>query len=192
MMADAASLLYSILGSSWYRRSAVILGNIRMARWIAVTIALALLLGWSAYGDPAVKFEFEANGADPRVCHLMALIMNVPRSPEAAKLSLTYAESKTQNVAFVGFAFDVGDTQFANGLPAGITPARLSSAEISAPGFTTTGRLFGGPVPDGGIMMSTQDPETARLLMGIFFEGNFRVTFARQGSAASRTYVMPR
>jgi hypothetical protein len=86
-MADAARLLYSILGSSWYRRSAVILGNIRMARWIAVTIALALLLGWPAYGDtisdPAVKFEFEANGADPRVCHLMALIMNVPRSPEA-------------------------------------------------------------------------------------------------------------
>jgi hypothetical protein len=163
-------------------------------RRVAVTIALAFLLGWPAYSDtisdPAVNFEFEANGTDPRVCHLTALIMNVPRSPEAAKLSLTYAESKSQNVAFVGFALDVGDTQFANGLPAGITPAKLSSAEISAPEFTTTGRLFGGPIPDGGIMMSTQDPETARLLMGIFFEGSFRVTFARQGSAANRTYVV--
>jgi len=162
----------------------------KLGAFVAMGLAIGSPCAADTITDSAVQFEFESNGSDPRVCHLMALIMNIPRSPEAAKLSLTYAESKAQKVAFVGFALDVGDTRFNSGLPAGISPARLSSAEIFSGKFSTTGRLFGGPVPDGGIMMSTQDPDTAGLLMGTFFDGNFQVTFTREGSQASRAYLI--
>ncbi len=122
-------------------------------------------------------------------CNVALLLTNIP-APEIVNLKLFAARTKQGNVAFFGLTLDVGDLAFANGLPSKTNKALLSKASFDSPSFSSAGRLNGGPIEDGGVLLSTADAETGELLSASFLRGQFSITFVRKGSLSSRTYVI--
>jgi hypothetical protein len=166
-----------------------------MLKMIVVSaLALLLALGQARADDIKVKndtVQFDAENkqdAQGHTCNLMAMIVD-PSRPEAVNFRLIHALSP--QALFFGFSLDVGDMRYQNGLPAGLNKVALASGDISTTSFSSDGRMYGGPAPDGGISKSTMDKATAENLWQDFLTGKFSIHFRRaNANAQPRTYII--
>ena len=131
----------------------------------ASAVALCLFSASAETLEPvAVEYDVEAKEDDVgAVCHLLVLVSNFPRSPEAVKFTLTFAVGKKTQEVFVAFIVDVGDMAVEGGQPAGITKARLSSAAFYSNAFNSPGRLYGGRPVTVGSRCQPPTPRQRRL-----------------------------
>jgi len=137
-----------------------------------------------------VQYETEVKqDSAAKACNLILLLINLP-APEVVNLKLMATRERKSSAAFFGLSFDVGDLTFANGLPSRTTKAFLSQASFDSPNFSSVGRLNGGPIDDGGVLLSTSDLNTGGLLFTSFLSGQFSISFVRKGSSNIRTYVI--
>jgi hypothetical protein len=139
--------------------------------------------------NETVQFDFEAKAdVQGRTCNLMAMILD-PSRPEVVNFRIIHALSPM--ALFFGFSLDVGDMRYQNGLPAGVDHAVLARGDVSAGSFSSEGSMYGGPAPDGGIVKSTMDGETAGKLWQGILSGNFSIHLLRATPGAKpRTYVV--
>lgn len=154
----------------------------------------ALLCAKAGSAEPLIpkhfQYEFEVKqDSAGKVCHLLLLLINIP-APEVINLKLVAGKSSQGHVAFFGLIFDVGDMTFVNGLPSKTAKTPLFKASFDSKSFSSTGRLNGGPVDDGGVMLSTVDPATGGSLFASFLSGQFSISFVRKGELNTRTYVI--
>jgi hypothetical protein len=92
---------------------------------------------------------------------------------------------------FFGFSLDVGDMRYQNGLPAGVDRAALARGDVSTGSFSSQGSMYGGPAPDGSVLKSTLDQDTARKLWQGVPSGDFSIHLLRATQGAQpRTYVV--
>src|SRR5438874_13003660 len=81
--------------------------------------------------------------------------------------------------------------RYQDGLPAGLDKVAMATGDISSGSFSSEGSMYGGPVPDGGVLKSTLDHDTARKLWLGVLAGNFSLHFLRATPGARpRTYVI--
>jgi hypothetical protein len=137
-----------------------------------------------------IQYDFEIKDDQvARACHALLLITNFPK-PEAVKFTIIFTFKKGAHAAFVGFAVDVGDMQYQDGKPKGITKIPLASAEFTSKTFDSAGRMYATDMGDGGVGASTNDINDSAAFVSAFASGEFAITFTRQGSPSSRTYVI--
>jgi hypothetical protein len=135
-----------------------------------------------------LEYRFESEeSAISKSCRVSLALINLS-APEGVNFKLLAVRGKVQKVTFIGFSLDVGDMVFVNGLPMGMQKATLSSAVYESSSFTSAGRLNGGPIDDGGIMVTTGDMGTADAFLGSFWDGSFTLSFVRTGTTTTRSY----
>jgi len=137
-----------------------------------------------------VQFDFEQkkDGAQNRTCNLMTMIRD-PSRPEVVNFRIIHALSPT--TLFFGYSLDVGDMRYQTGLPAGLDQVVLARGEVSTGDFSSEGSMYGGPTPDGGIIKSTLDQQTAGNLWRGIVAGDFSLHLLRATPGAQpRTYVI--
>lgn len=160
-----------------------------------IGLALYLLLIESASADEfrarsdSVQFDFEQKGdAQNRTCNLMTMIMD-PSRPEVVNFRIIHALSPT--TLFFGYSLDVGDMRYQNGLPAGFNRVALAHGDVGTKDFSSEGSMHGGPTPDGRILKSTLDQQTAENLWRGIVAGDFSLHLLRATPGAQpRTYVI--
>jgi hypothetical protein len=137
--------------------------------------------------NDTVQFDAEVKkDTQARTCNLMTMIVDKAR-PEVVNFRIIHALSP--QAIFLGFSLDVGDMRYQNGLPAGLDHAVLARGDVSTGSFSSEGRMYGGPTPDGGILKSTMDQETATNLWLGVLSGHFSLHLLRATPGAQpRTY----
>jgi hypothetical protein len=136
----------------------------------------------------AIQYDFEMKGDDAaKTCNVMLMILNLP-APEIVNFRFIAMKDGRREQVILGFSVDVADAIFWNGLPAGRTPVRLQSAEFVSPSFASSGRMHGNVLADGGVLMSTNDPQTMSDFQRAFLSGRFKINFTRAGNPTSRGY----
>lgn len=151
-----------------------------------------LVFSTSGHAETLVagSIEYEAEVKEDAIaksCNIALVLLSLP-SPEAVNFHFIVAQQKSDGLTFVGFSIDVGDLKFENGLVAGTEKASLSSAAFISPSFSSVGRLNGGPVPDGGVLESTADPNVYTSYLLAFLSGKFQISFRRDGFPGLRSY----
>ena len=136
-----------------------------------------------------IRFDAEDKQDDQsRVCGLMTMIVDQSR-PEALNFRVIHTISPKS--LFFGFSLDVGDIHYQNGLYAGLDKIILASGDVSTGAFNSQGRMYGGQTSDGGVLKSTMDEETARMLWLGVLSGDFSIHLLRATPGAEpRTYVI--
>ena len=163
-----------------------------LARYVLLAFFLLCAMSTSAETLTPKYLAYEVEVKHDNVaksCHLVLLLNNIP-APEIVNLKLFAARKRRDNVIFFGLSLDVGELTFVNGLPSKTNMVLLSKASFDSPSFSSAGRLNGGPIEDGGVLLSTAEPETGRQLVASFLRGLFSISFVRKGSVSSRTYVI--
>ena len=121
----------------------------------------------------------------------MMVLINLP-APEVINTRLIAAKQLHQTAVFFGLSIDVGDQVFKAGIPTHLIKVPLANASFESAEFNSAGRLNGGSVEDGGVMLSTVDVETGGSLFSGFLSGRFSINFLRSGSSNTRTYAVSR
>jgi hypothetical protein len=169
---------------------AIGLAALRIIVLTALLSALSVSFASAETLEPTgIKYDFEkAEEGGARSCRLAVIISNFP-APEAAIFRVLAAMSMTVGGGIhYGFTFDVGDTTFQSGLPLGMVPAPLQSAEFLSPIFNSTGRLQRVGTADGGYVAVSRDPKTTADFLLAVTQGNFEIGFSRTSSQGTRVY----
>ena len=104
-----------------------------------------------------MRFDFEdKQDAQNHTCNLMMMIVDRSR-PETVNFRIIHALSP--QALFFGYSLDLGDMRYQDGLPAGLDKVALATGDVSSGSFSSEESMYGGPVPDGGILKSTLDHE---------------------------------
>lgn len=161
--------------------------------WV-IFLALVPLLIHAALADTlkpvSAKYEFEIKDSQiVRSCHLLLILLNPPR-PEVVKFTILFDFKKETHKAVFGFIADVGDEMFKDGRFSGIRKAYLSSSQFTSKNFNSVGRMYPLNMGDGGVGAATSDIQDAFAYLTAVEHGNFAITFVRQGSPSSRTYLI--
>jgi hypothetical protein len=161
---------------------------------LAALFVIPLMITHAAADEIRVKPEtLQFNGEDKqdaqaRTCSLMMTIADTSR-PEVVNFRVIHALSP-QAISF-GFGLNVDDTRYQNGRPTGLTKATLTSGDVTLPSFSSQGTMTGGPTPDGGVLKSTLDKDTASKLWHAVLFGNYTLHTVRvSAGAAPRDYVI--
>jgi hypothetical protein len=133
------------------------------------------------------SFERKA-GSGAQTCNLILTMVNIPASPES--VNVHFIVGAMGNASVYGFTLDVGDMFFKNGQPERIDKVPIQSAQFLSQAFNSPGRMFAADAGDGGIMISTRDPNTAAEFLKVVLGGDFKIAFKRDGGTVSRLYAV--
>jgi hypothetical protein len=165
-----------------------------MFRYLAFILAIVFTVEQTEADEFKVKsdtvqFDFEAKAdVQGRTCNLMTMIVD-PSRPEVVNFRVIHTLSPI--ALFFGYRLDVGDMRYQNGLPIGLDHVVLARGDVSTGSFSSEGSMYGGPAPDGGILKSTLDEQTAGKLWRGILSGDFAIHLLRATPGAqSRTYAI--